>query len=312
MGLPVCTHFEVCKNIDEVFGIIEEWRRIRSEEHTSELQSRGHLVCRLLLLRTLTSTLFPYTTLFRSREVSRRPIRFFAFDLILSDENREWTHQEKLRRLKKMGLPVCTHFEVCKNIDEVFGIIEEWRRIRQDLPYEIDGVVVKVNEEKYYQELGTTSKFPRWAISYKYEAEQATTLLESITLQVGRLGKITPVAELTPVLLAGTTVKRASLHNEDEILRKDIRPGDSVVIEKAGEIIPQVISVLNPDREDRSPPFSMPEHCPACGEGLVKPEGEVAWRCINPKCPPQARERIKHFASRDAMDIEGLGEAVVS
>jgi len=246
------------------------------------------------------------------REVSRRPIRFFAFDLILSDENREWTHQEKLRRLKKMGLPVCTHFEVCKNIDEVFGIIEEWRRIRQDLPYEIDGVVVKVNEEKYYQELGTTSKFPRWAISYKYEAEQATTLLESITLQVGRLGKITPVAELTPVLLAGTTVKRASLHNEDEILRKDIRPGDSVVIEKAGEIIPQVISVLNPDREDRSPPFSMPEHCPACGEGLVKPEGEVAWRCINPKCPPQARERIKHFASRDAMDIEGLGEAVVS
>ena len=246
------------------------------------------------------------------REVSRRPIRFFAFDLILPDSGEEWTHQNKLDLLKEMGLPVSEYFEVCSSIDEVLSVIETWRAIRQDLPYEIDGVVVKVNEESYYNELGTTSKFPRWAISYKFEAEQATTLLESITLQVGRLGKITPVAELTPVLLAGTTVKRASLHNEDEILRKDIRPGDTVVIEKAGEIIPQVISVLNPERENRPPSFSMPVHCPACQEKLIKLEGEVAWRCMNPQCPPQARERITHFASRDAMDIEGLGEAVVT
>jgi DNA ligase (NAD+) len=246
-----------------------------------------------------------------SREVSRRPIKFFAFDLILDDNDPERTHQNKMDLLKQWGFPVCEYFEVCKNIDEVLNVIAKWENLRHELPYETDGVVIKVNEERFYEELGTTSKFPRWAIAFKFEAEQATTLLESITLQVGRLGKITPVAELKPVLLAGTTVKRASLHNEDEILRKDIRPGDSVIVEKAGEIIPQVISVVNPDRENRSEPFSMPSHCPACGEKLVKPDEEVAWRCINPECPPQVRERVAHFASRDAMDIDGLGEAIV-
>ncbi len=246
-----------------------------------------------------------------SREVSRRPIKFFAFDLILNDNDPDRTHQKKMNLLKEMGFPVCEYFEVCRNIDEVLNVIAKWDNLRQELPYETDGVVIKVNEERFYEELGTTSKFPRWAIAFKFEAEQATTLLESITLQVGRLGKITPVAELMPVLLAGTTVKRASLHNEDEILRKDIRPGDTVIVEKAGEIIPQVISVVNPDRENRSEPFSMPSHCPACGEKLVKLDEEVAWRCINPECPPQVRERVAHFASRDAMDIDGLGEAIV-
>ena len=246
-----------------------------------------------------------------SREVSRRPIKFFAFDLILNDNDLDRNHQKKMNLLKEMGFPVCEYFEVCRNIDEVLNVIAKWDNLRQELPYETDGVVIKVNEERFYEELGTTSKFPRWAIAFKFEAEQATTLLESITLQVGRLGKITPVAELMPVLLAGTTVKRASLHNEDEILRKDIRPGDTVIVEKAGEIIPQVISVVNPDRENRSEPFSMPSHCPACGEKLVKLDEEVAWRCINPECPPQVRERVAHFASRDAMDIDGLGEAIV-
>lgn len=245
------------------------------------------------------------------REVSKRPIRFFAFDLILPEADNSRTHAEKMDLLRDMGIPVCGHFEVCSSIDKVFKTIEKWEPLRKDLPYETDGVVIKVNEERYHEELGTTSKFPRWAIAYKFEAEQAATLLESITLQVGRLGKITPVAELKPVQLAGTTVKRASLHNEDEIKRKDIRPGDSVVIEKAGEIIPQVVSVVNPDREDRAEPFSMPEKCPACGEKLAKLGDEVAWRCVNPECPPQVRERLAHFASRDAMDIEGLGEAVV-
>jgi DNA ligase (NAD+) len=246
-----------------------------------------------------------------SREVARRPIKFFAFDLILVEADSNRTHSEKIELLKSLGFPVCRYFEVCKSIDEALVVIQKWGGLRQDLPYETDGVVVKVNEERFYEELGSTSKFPRWAIAYKFEAEQGTTILESITLQVGRLGKITPVAELKPVLLAGTTVKRASLHNEDEIHRKDIRPGDTVVVEKAGEIIPQVVSVVNPDREDRSEPFSMPSNCPACGQDLVKLDDEVAWRCINPECPPQVRERVKHYASRNAMDIEGLGEAVV-
>lgn len=245
------------------------------------------------------------------REVARRPIKFFGFDLIPDNRSTNLTHEGKLIQLKHYGIPVCEHFEVCKDPDELLEIIHRWDEIRHHLAYETDGVVIKVNEVKYHEELGFTSKFPRWAIAYKFQAAQATTLLESITLQVGRLGKITPVAELKPVKLAGTTVKRASLHNEDEINRKDIRPGDTVVIEKAGEIIPQVISVMDPDRDGRNEPFEMPEHCPACGENLVKFTDEVDWRCINPECPPQVLERIAHFASRDAMDIDGLGEAII-
>jgi len=245
------------------------------------------------------------------REVARRPIRMFIFDLILETEDSDRTQESKMSLLRDLGFSVCEHFEVCHSIDTVLDIIKKWDDLRHKLPYATDGVVVKVNEEKYKDLLGNTSKAPRWAISYKFEADQATTILESITLQVGRLGSITPVAELTSVELAGTTVRRASLHNEDEILRKDIRPGDTVVVEKAGEIIPQVLSVVNPDRDDRPEPFKMPENCPACDEPLVKFEGEVKWRCINQECPPQIRERIIHFASRDAMDIEGLGEAVV-
>jgi len=245
------------------------------------------------------------------REVSRRPIRLFAFDLILDSVDDTRTQASKMELLASCGLPVCEHFDVCSTIEEVLEIVEKWDDLRHTLPYETDGIVVKVNEDKYRETLGRTSKSPRWAISYKFEADQAATLMESITLQVGRLGSITPVAELQPVQLAGTTVKRASLHNEDEIHRRDIRPGDTVVVEKAGEIIPQVISVVNPDRPDRPAPFKMPAECPACGDELVKFEGEVKWRCENQFCPPQVRERIIHFASRDAMDIEGLGEAGV-
>ncbi|MDZ7657894.1 NAD-dependent DNA ligase LigA [Fodinibius sp.] len=245
------------------------------------------------------------------REVARRPIRFFSFDLLTDDTDAEITQYQKMKLLDKFGLPVCEHFKQCADIYEVHAQIDEWKNLRHDLPFETDGVVIKVNEEKYRDTLGTTSKAPRWAIAYKFEAQQATTTLQDITLQVGRLGKITPVAELKAVELAGTTVKRASLHNEDEIHRKDIRIGDRVVVEKAGEIIPQVISVVNPDREDRGPRFEMPQHCPACNEKLIKFGDEVDWRCINPECPPQKRQRIEHFASRDAMDIDGLGEAVV-
>lgn len=245
------------------------------------------------------------------REVARRPIRFFAFDLLLDSIDAPATHVEKMKTLEKLGLPVCSYFQAHKNIENVIDTIHQWDTIRHDLPYETDGVVVKVNEVHFRPELGYTSKAPRWAIAYKFKAEQSATLLHSITLQVGRLGKITPVAELEPVHLAGTTVKRASLHNEDEIHRKDIRPGDTVVVEKAGEIIPQIVSVVNPDRKNRPAPFKMPENCPACKEKLEKLQDEVDWRCVNTECPPQVRERIIHFASRDAMDIDGLGEAVV-
>lgn len=247
------------------------------------------------------------------KAVSRRPIRFFAFDLIPEGEeaSSDLTQVQKAELMKSYGLPVSDYYKVCESIEELFELIDDWDELRHTLPYETDGVVIKVNESGYREQLGSTSKYPRWAIAYKFEAEQATTVINDITLQVGRLGTITPVAELDPVLLAGTTVKRASLHNEDEIHRKDIRPGDTVVVEKAGEIIPQVISVVNPDRDDRSESFTFPKECPACNSELIKYEDEVAWRCVNPTCPPQVRIRIEHFASRDAMDIEGLGESVV-
>lgn len=245
------------------------------------------------------------------KAVSQRPIRFFAFDLLFDEEDPSLTQDKINELIKEFGLPANEFPKVCKSISEVHNVIKEWDELRHTLPYETDGVVIKINQTHLRDQLGSTSKFPRWAIAYKFEAEQATTVINDITLQVGRLGTITPVAELEPVLLAGTTVKRASLHNEDEIHRKDIRIGDTVVVEKAGEIIPQVISVVNPDRKERSKEFEFPKSCPACDAKLIKYEGEVAWRCINPECPPQVRIKIEHFAARDALDIEGLGESVV-
>lgn len=243
--------------------------------------------------------------------VAQRPIRFFAFDLILDNEDPSLTQQKKNELLKEFGLPVNKFPKVCDTIEEVFKIIPEWDKLRHTLHYETDGVVIKVNQNNLRELLGTTSKFPRWAIAYKFEAEQAQTLINDITLQVGRLGTITPVAELEPVQLGGTTVKRASLHNDDEIKRKDIRIGDTVIVEKAGEIIPQIIRVVNPERENRALPFQFPTHCPSCNSVLIKYDEEVAWRCVNPVCPAQIRIKIDYFASRNAMDIEGLGEAVV-
>jgi len=245
------------------------------------------------------------------KAVSQRPIRFFAFDLILEGEKPEITQWDKTQLIKEFGLPFNEHPKVCENVEDVLEVIREFDILRHELPYETDGAVIKVNQTNLRDQLGSTSKFPRWAIAYKFEAEQVQTVLNDISLQVGRLGTITPVAELEPVLLAGTTVKRASLHNEEEIHRKDIRIGDTVLVEKAGEIIPQVISVINPNRENRSEEFVFPSNCPACNAELIKYEGEVAWRCVNPVCPPQVRIKIEHFASRDALDIEGLGESVV-
>lgn len=244
------------------------------------------------------------------KEVARRPIRFFCYDL-LSAQTDELTQEEKGDLLKNWGFTVNEYSKTCATIEEVLTQIDVFDALRHSLPYDTDGVVIKVNESTFREELGYTAKAPRWAIAYKFETEQAATLLKGISLQVGRLGSITPVAELEAVSLGGTVVRRASLHNEDEILRKDIRVGDTVLVEKAGEIIPQVVSVVNPERADRGPSFAMPTTCPACAQKLLKFEGEVALRCVNPLCPPQVKARIEHFASREALDIEGLGPAVI-
>lgn len=244
-----------------------------------------------------------------SKTVASRPIRFFAYDLVMEDPS--LTQTGKLDLLRSWGLPVHPKAVACKNIEEVLEVIKTWETQRLHLPFETDGAVVKLNETVYHDQLGATAKAPRWAMAFKFEPEQATTRLLGITLQVGRLGTITPVAELEPVLLAGTTVKRASLHNEEEIHRKDVRIGDLVRIEKAGEIIPQVVERVAEAGQTRAEPFKMPVHCPECHQALVKQADEVAWRCINLECPAQVRHRIEHFASRHAMNIEGLGESVV-
>lgn len=245
------------------------------------------------------------------RTVARRPIRYFAYDIVRDKPDATQTQSRKLTALAGWGFQVSGYRKHCATIREVSDWIREIGAIRHSLPFETDGVVVKVDEDRFRDVLGATAKAPRWAVAYKYEAEQGVTKLLDITLQVGRLGTITPVAELEPVLLAGTTVKRATLHNQEEITRKDIRIGDTVVVEKAGDIIPQVVSVVMEVGKERSEPYRFPSTCPACGSVLVKEPDEVAWRCVNVACPPQTRIRIEHFASRDALDIEGLGEAVV-
>lgn len=243
--------------------------------------------------------------------VALRPIRFFAYDLLLDTHFGNTTHAARMNELTAMGLRVCEHRWQCTSIDEVIVLLQDLDQERKTWPFDTDGVVIKVNEDRFREELGQTAKAPRWAIAFKFESEQAETTVRDITLQVGRLGAITPVAELEPVLLAGTTVKRASLHNEDEIRRKDIRIGDRVVIEKAGEIIPQVVHVLISEGVMRGEAFFMPSDCPACQAPLIRFDDEVALRCVNPTCGPQVRSRIEHFASRDAMDIDGLGPAIV-
>ncbi len=214
-------------------------------------------------------------------------------------------------RLLEWKLPVVERYWRCSGIDEVWRAVGELDRLRHAFAYPTDGAVVKLDSMALQEEAGSTSKSPRWAIAYKFETERAETVLEDIVLQVGRTGTVTPVARLRPVSLAGTTVSRATLHNEDEIRRKDLRIGDMVMVEKAGEIIPQVLEVVLDRRPEGTRVFQFPETCPACGSPLVRLPGEAAWRCRNLACPPQVRRRILHFGSRQAMDIENLGKAVV-
>lgn len=222
------------------------------------------------------------------------------------------SHSEGLDLLESLGFKVNPERRTYSDIDEVIAFINSWTQKRPSLPYEIDGMVIKVDSYAQQEELGFTAKSPRWAIAYKFPAEEAVTILEGIEVSVGRTGTVTPTALLKPVSLAGTTVKRASLHNEDIIREKGLLIGDHVVVKKAGDIIPEIVAVLPERRTGGETPFSMPTHCPECGSELVRLEDEVALRCINPMCPALIREGIIHFVSRTAMNIDGLGEKVVA
>ena len=220
-------------------------------------------------------------------------------------------HSKMFSLFKKLGLPSSDRWWPANSVEEILRAIHELDRVRHDFPYQTDGAVVKVDSFAQRERLGFTAKSPRWAIAYKYEAERVETRLIDIVVQVGRTGVLTPVAMLEPVTVSGSTVSRATLHNEEEIARKDIRIGDRVVMEKAGEVIPAVVSVLTEARTGKEKKFRMPTICPECGSKVVKEEGQVAVRCINGQCPAQLKRRIEHFASRGAMDIEGLGEMMV-
>ncbi len=218
------------------------------------------------------------------------------------------TQDKTLARLAELGFRVNPHFARCATFEEVRAFVDEWRDKRRDLDFETDGVVIKVDDVGLQERLGATAKSPRWALAYKYPAEESTTVVEAITVQVGRTGVLTPVARLSPVKLAGTTVQRATLHNYEDLSRKDVRVGDTVVVEKGGDVIPKVVRVVLEKRPSGVAPFAMPERCPVCGDPIVREPGEVASRCVNPACPAIVREAIRHFCSRRAMNIEGLGD----
>ena len=243
---------------------------------------------------------------------AKRPLDIFIFNLEhLADDNCK-THSESLELLDKLGFSVSPDFKVFDNIEDIIKYIEYWTEHREELKYGIDGMVIKVNNFEQREQMGFTAKSPRWAIAYKFPAERKTTKLLDIIVEVGRTGNITPTAVLEPVRLAGTTVSRATLHNQDYIKEKDIRIGDSVVVQKAGDIIPQVVQVDKESRTGEEVPFEMPDKCPVCGEPTVRLDGEAAVKCINISCPAQIRRGIIHFVSRDAMNIDGLGESIIT
>ncbi len=216
-----------------------------------------------------------------------------------------------LEKLAALGFPVNPHWRRCETFAEVGAFVEAWREKRHALDFETDGVVIKVDDRRAQEALGTTAKSPRWALAFKYPAEEATTVVREIGVNVGRTGTLTPVAHFDPVLLAGTTVKRATLHNYEDLSRKDVRVGDTVVVEKGGDVIPKVVRVVLGKRPKGAAPFRMPETCPICGDSVVREQGEVATRCVNPGCPAVVREALRHFCGRRSMNIEGLGEKLV-
>ncbi|HVE66829.1 MAG TPA: NAD-dependent DNA ligase LigA, partial [Thermoanaerobaculia bacterium] len=245
-----------------------------------------------------------------SRITARRRLAAWVYS-IAQAPSLPTTQTETLDRLSTLGFPTHPHFRRCETFAEVREFVDRWESGRAELDFETDGVVVKVDDRRLQVELGATAKSPRWAIAYKYRAEEATTVVREISVQVGRTGTLTPVAHFDPIVLAGTTVKRATLHNYEDLARKDVRVGDTVIVEKGGDVIPKVVRVVLEKRPARSVPFAMPERCPICGDPIVREPGEVASRCVNPSCPAVVREAITHFCSRRAMKIEGLGEKLV-
>ena len=246
-----------------------------------------------------------------STVVAKRPLDCFLYFLYTEKPSYK-THWESLEAVKNWGFHVCEHTKLCKNIDNVLGFIHYWEEHRFGLSYDIDGIVIKVNNLSQQQELGFTAKSPRWAISYKYKAQEVETILEKVSYQVGRTGAVTPVANLRPVLLAGTTVKRATLHNSNEIKRLDLHLGDTVLVEKGGEIIPKIIAVNTSKRNNSALRVIYPEVCPECKTLLIRKEGEAVHYCPNDEeCPPQIVGKIQHFIGRKAMNIDGLGDETI-
>ncbi len=246
-----------------------------------------------------------------SAEVAKRPLDCFIY-FLYTEQRLFRSHWESLQAVKSWGFHTCEHNKLCATIDDVLDFIQYWDEKRHDLSYDIDGIVLKVNGYAQQEELGFTAKSPRWAIAYKYKAQEVETVLEKVTYQVGRTGAVTPVANLKPVLLAGTTVKRATLHNANEIERLDLYEGDTVLVEKGGEIIPKVIAVNTLKRPAGAAKVQYPTVCPECGSVLIRPEGEVAYYCPNDEgCPPQIVGRIQHFISRKAMNIDGIGAETI-
>lgn len=244
--------------------------------------------------------------------VAKRGLGGYFYQLLADERTRPPTHTATLELLRQWGLPVEPHWKTCDGIDAIWEFCQEWAERRQSLTFDTDGVVVKLDNLELRTVLGTTSKFPRWAVAFKFPPEQGTTLLRKIEVNVGRTGAVTPFAVLDPVRLAGTTVQLASLHNEQEIARKDIREGDYVLVEKAGDIIPQVIKPIISRRGPDSVPWKMLKECPICGSKLQKAEDEAVWRCENTSCPAKLQRGLEHFAARHAMNIDGLGESLIA
>ncbi len=286
----------------EVYMSVDEFKKINEErEENGEVPFANPRNATAGTIRQLDTSV-----------VSKRRLDSFMYYLVDPEKHGISTQWEALKFLKKLGFKVNPHSKICKNIEEVIDYWKEWIQRRKELDYWVDGVVVKVNSFEHQRILGETSKSPRWAIAFKFPAEQARTKIVGVSMQVGRTGVITPVAELQPVWLEGTTVKRASLHNFDYIREKDIRIGDWVFVEKAGGIIPQVVKVITDLRDGSEKPIEPPKSCPVCGGrvGKLNPD-EVAIRCLNPHCPAKLKRALMTFVSRDAMNIDGLGEKLI-
>ena len=246
------------------------------------------------------------------RITARRPLGIFCYGTGLVEGASFRSHWDILQALREWGFPTNPNVRLARSIEDCIAYRRHIESIRDRLPYEIDGIVVKVNSLSLQDQLGMVSRSPRWAVAVKFAPTQATTVIEDIILGIGRTGVLTPVAVMKPVQVGGVTVTHATLHNEDEILKKGVHVGDTVIVQRAGDVIPEVVKVIESKRTGREKPFRMPERCPFCDSPVVRPEGEVAYRCVNPDCGAQLRERIKHFVSRNGMDIEGIGDRIVS